>query len=155
LDGKDFTGESPVAGVTTGAFQLTAPTAEADANGYSSIRVKWNKIAVPGATVTYVLQRSTKKTEGFKPVYTGSKRDNTDTGLEASTRYYYKVVAVTNIAGVDYRAESKVVSAKTSARPVSNTGTSTTTTTTPRYNPPEPDPEIHNPDEPGSDDIDL
>jgi tRNA A-37 threonylcarbamoyl transferase component Bud32 len=119
IDGKDFSGESAVAGVTTGAVQLAPPSIDAESTGYSTIYIKWGKSEIAGAKTKYILERSKKKNSGFRSAYNGEKRENTDTGLDDSTRYYYRVTAVVSIAGKEFRATSQVASAKTKARPVS------------------------------------
>ena len=73
--------------------KLAAPTAKisGDAESGKPI-VKWN--TVDGA-VKYRVYRSTKKTSGYKLVYTGIKaRSYTDKTAEAGTNYYYKVKAI-------------------------------------------------------------
>lgn len=88
----------------------SAPTGvTASAVSSSSITVSW--AAVSGAT-SYGVSRSTSSTGTFTSVGSASSPSFTDTGLSASTTYYYKVTA-SNAAGTS--ASSAAASATTSA----------------------------------------
>lgn len=70
---------------------LTKPDITVIAVNSSSIEISWDKVS--GATM-YDIYRSTKTTaSSFKLVKSTSATSWTDTGLAASTRYYYKVKA--------------------------------------------------------------
>lgn len=56
----------------------------------SGMTVQWS--SVEGAQ-QYAVYRSTKKAKGYKQVMTTTSTNWTDTGVEAGTRYYYKVAA--------------------------------------------------------------
>ncbi|MDR0519104.1 MAG: protein kinase [Clostridiales Family XIII bacterium] len=142
-DGKAFSKESDTVNIATAAIPVAVPTIKADAEGYSSISVKWDKIEVAGAEIKYVLERSTQKDDGFAQVHEGGEISNTDTGLDASTRYYYRVTVVATVSGKESRATSEVASAKTSARPAQTyTPSQPRTQPRPKPTPSSPDPVI-------------
>ncbi|MDR1220670.1 MAG: fibronectin type III domain-containing protein [Treponema sp.] len=96
-------------GGDTGAAPNTPTGVSASAQSSSAIRVSWN--AAPGAT-SYKVYRSGSSSGAYTQVGSPSNASYTDSGLTASTTYYYKVRAV-NSAGES--AQSSFASATTSA----------------------------------------
>jgi hypothetical protein len=81
----------------------------ASAVSSSSITVSWN--AVSGAT-EYEVYRSSSASGAFFRAGSPTTTSYTDTGLSASTTYYYKVVAYNSYGRSD---ESNIVDARTSS----------------------------------------
>ncbi len=104
-----------VKGSVTKAYMVEVPScvpgilsAKGSASG---IGLSWS--AVDHAQ-QYAVYRSTKKKKGYKLVTTTSSTDWTDTGVEAGTKYYYKVAAGHTVDGaVKYEGRSAVKSAWT------------------------------------------
>lgn len=70
---------------------LTEPDITVIAVNSSSIEISWNKVS--GATMYDIYRSTTTTASTFKLVKSTSATSWTDTGLAASTRYYYKVKA--------------------------------------------------------------
>jgi titin len=121
LDGKEFAGESAPVSALTPALTLPAAKAKAEADGYSEMSVSWDTAGFPGVKISYIVQRSTKKDGKYKDVHKGDKTSYHDSGLDANTKYWYKVISVCNAGGREYRSESEAVSATTGSVPVQNT----------------------------------
>ena len=114
--------QSSAASATTQAAAIPVPAAPTgvSASAYSSSQITVSWSSVTGAT-SYKIYRSTSSSGTYSEVATGQTGTSYDnTGLSASTTYYYKVAAV-NASGTS--AQSSAASATTQpAQPAAPTG---------------------------------
>lgn len=77
-----------------GYTQCEIPTiTSVTANSPSSITIKWNGV---GGAASYRIDRRKQADDAYTTIVTGyTLKSYTDTGLEAGTKYYYRVYAVT------------------------------------------------------------
>jgi fibronectin type 3 domain-containing protein len=103
---------SPVSATTLAASAVPAPDGvQANALSNSSIQISWNNVS--GAT-GYRVFRSNSAGSGFSFIGSASSSPYTDTGLNSSTTYHYRV---STVLGADESEQSTAVSATTSAQP--------------------------------------
>ncbi len=85
-------------------------------DAYTQINISYH--AAPGATA-YKIYRSTSAKSGFKLIGTTADIIYKDSSLVAATAYYYKVIPVNRVNGIDYSGTaSSVVKTSTAKLPV-------------------------------------
>lgn len=91
--------------VKTDPSPLTAPTLKAASAAYNQVRLTWNK---PAGAQGYNIYRSTTKNGTYariKTIYDGDITTFDNTGLQAHTTYYYKILSFGTVD--DKRSYSK------------------------------------------------